>query len=516
MDDKKPSLNATQKDDLDHIYDSLAGDLVTKLPESLIQGQEGQLLEELLDNIVQRSEGYNNFSHGIFFRYEVGEEVKILALSKRAEKAYSILNRPRLMDRKNEEVTSNKNVNEGILDWMRERKKPLIVRLIASETTIYEYATRSRIFRKISDKVDFSIWIKKLLLKNRDKKIFEDYGEPDATVTSAFSLWAPFIFPVQSSSSDTISQAPEIDSQNNRSVNLFMSLSFSKDPIENEDQATLALESLEEINRILGMIKTVSSMFALREYNNQLKEELQGLIEREMLTHGLLTAATLFIGVRHMLVGSAQLLEEELASIFKQYKSEKIKKKDKSLYLEMRISNSLDIAHKIAGITQGLRDFSLNIPRLESEVVDFDSLRTLLDEVIFLLQISPSPEHDIITEVIVSDDFPKRVVLPKGAVQLILFILLQNAKASMDYGKICISLGTSGKDVLFEIKDQGTGIPKNVQKNLFKPFFTTKDPSKHTGLGLYMVKRVVDRLNGSLEYDTELGKGTIFRVIIPQ
>jgi PAS domain S-box-containing protein len=66
---------------------------------------------------------------------------------------------------------------------------------------------------------------------------------------------------------------------------------------------------------------------------------------------------------------------------------------------------------------------------------------------------------------------------------------------------------------VFSVSDTGKGIPPEMMDNLFKPFKTTK--SKGTGLGLAIVKRIVNTLGGTVEVESDLGKGTKFRIKVP-
>ena len=68
---------------------------------------------------------------------------------------------------------------------------------------------------------------------------------------------------------------------------------------------------------------------------------------------------------------------------------------------------------------------------------------------------------------------------------------------------------------MIEVVDSGEGIPKDNLPNLFEPFFTTKRDSKGTGLGLSVSRMVVDNHGGSLLIDSELGKGTDAKIILP-
>jgi signal transduction histidine kinase len=67
--------------------------------------------------------------------------------------------------------------------------------------------------------------------------------------------------------------------------------------------------------------------------------------------------------------------------------------------------------------------------------------------------------------------------------------------------------------VVLEVRDTGKGIPPEVQKRLFDPFFTTKEEG--TGLGLSIAARIVEQQGGTLQYKTELNRGTNFAIVLP-
>ncbi len=74
----------------------------------------------------------------------------------------------------------------------------------------------------------------------------------------------------------------------------------------------------------------------------------------------------------------------------------------------------------------------------------------------------------------------------------------------------------SGDFVLVEVEDTGTGIAPDVLKKIFEPFFTTKEVGKGTGLGLSMVYGIIKQTGGYIFCDSEVGKGTVFRIFLPR
>jgi ligand-binding sensor domain-containing protein/signal transduction histidine kinase len=95
--------------------------------------------------------------------------------------------------------------------------------------------------------------------------------------------------------------------------------------------------------------------------------------------------------------------------------------------------------------------------------------------------------------------------------QVVMNLCLNACHAMPDGGKLSISLSRSiDKEIILEIEDTGTGIKRENLKKIFDPMFTTKEQGKGTGLGLFVVKQVVDEYKGKIEVRSEPGKGTTF------
>ncbi len=73
--------------------------------------------------------------------------------------------------------------------------------------------------------------------------------------------------------------------------------------------------------------------------------------------------------------------------------------------------------------------------------------------------------------------------------------------------------GKPTEAVMLEVQDDGPGVPPEVQERLFDPFYSTKPEG--SGLGLSIAQRIMDKHGGALEFETEVGKGALFRIILP-
>ena len=118
---------------------------------------------------------------------------------------------------------------------------------------------------------------------------------------------------------------------------------------------------------------------------------------------------------------------------------------------------------------------------------------------------------------------PARDVTVQGdphQLKQVLLNLIRNAAESIEgHGKITLSVDTKSAALgrypaaFIEVRDTGKGIPAEVQKRLFDPFYTTKPAG--TGLGLSIAARIVEQHGGTLRYQTEVGRGTTFGILLP-
>ena len=128
--------------------------------------------------------------------------------------------------------------------------------------------------------------------------------------------------------------------------------------------------------------------------------------------------------------------------------------------------------------------------------------------------------HRIRLETRLQDDLPVIEGHPQQLQQVFLNLLNNAADAMPEGGTIRVETradgSASGKpEVVAAIADSGTGISPEEQKRIFEPFFSTKDLRRGTGLGLSIAARIVRQHEGTIEIDSEPGRGSTFRVRLP-
>jgi signal transduction histidine kinase len=99
-------------------------------------------------------------------------------------------------------------------------------------------------------------------------------------------------------------------------------------------------------------------------------------------------------------------------------------------------------------------------------------------------------------------------------IQQVLVNLIKNAMQAMTKGgTLSLQTGEGGDGVWVSVSDNGAGIPPDQLNRIFEPFYTTR--KKGSGLGLMIVQRIVSAHGGRIELESEVGRGTTFRIWLP-
>lgn len=120
-------------------------------------------------------------------------------------------------------------------------------------------------------------------------------------------------------------------------------------------------------------------------------------------------------------------------------------------------------------------------------------------------------------EVHVNESF--RIKTDESRLRIILNNLIANAFKYQDFSKpkpfLRIRVATHDNKNLIQIEDNGIGIKSEYQTKIFEMFFRATDISTGSGLGLYIAKEAVDKLEGQISFESEFGKGSIFTITLP-
>jgi len=100
-------------------------------------------------------------------------------------------------------------------------------------------------------------------------------------------------------------------------------------------------------------------------------------------------------------------------------------------------------------------------------------------------------------------------------IQVLINLVTNSLHAMTEGGRLRLTLDRDGSRVCLGVSDTGHGMPEEIRSKVFEPFFTTKDFGKGTGLGLTVVKGIVEEHGGTIAVESVIGKGSTFWVRLP-
>jgi len=260
----------------------------------------------------------------------------------------------------------------------------------------------------------------------------------------------------------------------------------------NAKRVQISLDFIQEQGTAIGALLTLRDAESAR----QIEDEIE--MSRRMSASGRITR-----GVAHevknpinAIVLHLQLLQNKLHGI------------DPDTRRHMDIIDSE--IHRLDRVVQTLVEFTR--PRdLHLEQTD---LRRILDDVITLA--TPDAEQRGVTMV---RSFPNEAMRVKIDADFIktamLNVVLNGIQAMPDGGALAVALRREGEIAVTEIEDQGGGIPHDAQDKIFELYFTTKKDSGGGGIGLAQTYQVMQWHYGSVDFESMVGQGTIFRLRLP-
>jgi len=164
---------------------------------------------------------------------------------------------------------------------------------------------------------------------------------------------------------------------------------------------------------------------------------------------------------------------------------------------------------RFVNMTQEILDFSRGVSASNIEEVDFGPV---MEGVLAFIEKDLTKANVKLERKL---NFSGKVKLDQDKIIRVFYNLASNARDAMPNGGT-LTVSTEGVEggAKIEFTDTGTGMPEEVKRKIFEPFVTYG--KKHgTGLGMAIVKKVIDDHKGKIEIDSELGKGTTIRLLLP-
>lgn len=292
--------------------------------------------------------------------------------------------------------------------------------------------------------------------------------------------------------------------------------------------------SEEELRQHAEELKAINE--SLESANQEIKVAQTQMVQSEKLASlGQMTA-----GVAHeinnpinFISGGIQTLEvimEEIAMVMDKYdelsetKPEDIPKvlqeiselKQQLAYAESREDAMIlmgDIKNGVrrtTNIIKGLNTFA----RQDSEKSRMADIHECIESTLVVLSSKYNDRIEVskhwATELQQIECFP-------GQLNQVFLNIINNALDAMDgHGNLYISTHNLDKSVEIHIADTGSGMTDKVKNKIFDPFFTTKEVGKGTGLGMSISYGIIEKHHGSIQVESELGKGTTFIITLPK
>src|SRR5690606_8102904 len=134
-----------------------------------------------------------------------------------------------------------------------------------------------------------------------------------------------------------------------------------------------------------------------------------------------------------------------------------------------------------------------------------------------LMAVKPIASKGKVTLQLIPPDHPLQVIGDKSALQQVFINLINNAvKFSPQGGTVKVNISANAEKVRVAIVDSGVGIPEQAIPHLFERFYRAKNVTiaeiPGSGIGLYIVKSILDELGGTIHVESALNQGTTFLV----
>ncbi len=266
----------------------------------------------------------------------------------------------------------------------------------------------------------------------------------------------------------------------------------------------------DDLDILLPLARTLGISVSNAQLFDELAKTQAEAAQREKLA----VIGTLSAGINHEICNPLGIVKTQCEAFLLDLEDGLMKDKPPQEVMERAatiMKGSLKQIDRATAITQKLSNFAKPIKEPTSQPV---SVSNEVEEVLALVG------HDLKLEKIevhkeIPEDLPP-IVVDRRQLQEVLFNLVRNAgQAIVPPGTVWVRARQLEGSVRIEIEDTGSGIPPDKLEKIYDPFFTTKEPGKGTGLGLFIVRQIIERNKGRISVESTVGKGTTFFLDFP-
>lgn len=235
-------------------------------------------------------------------------------------------------------------------------------------------------------------------------------------------------------------------------------------------------------------------------------------------TQAQLIQAGKLAGIGQLAAGIAHEINNPLSGVLgyakrlmKKAEDEELRKVPAFEVFPKEIKLIVDSALRCKRIIEGLLKFS--------RTSDTESMNVNVNEVIeesLVLFGNQLSSHNVELNKILNPNIPTIRANHTQIQQVFTDIIINALQAMPQGGKLTIvTRPINSATIEIEFTDTGEGIPKENLTKIFEPFFTTREPGKGTGLGLYMIYRILQNHHGRIDVKSEVGEGATFIITLP-
>lgn len=307
---------------------------------------------------------------------------------------------------------------------------------------------------------------------------------------------------------------------NNESIGIIKPFNRNFSPLEisNQNLYSIVHKTSEEFYNLIDNLENIviQRTEELKTLNNNLEIKIENAVAKEKNQSAMLHQQSKLASMGELLEDIAHQWRQPLASISLQIANIQIK-------IKLGQKNELNFEEIAEKLNKSISFLSDTIETFRNFLNSSDK-----DKSLFNIKATINNTISIIREILISSDIKIEVQSDeniiyngfKNDLEHIIMNLINNARDAFVLNKIenCsikIKVYHQHSNLIIAVTDNAGGIDRKIIKKIFEPYFTTKHKSKGTGLGLYLIKQLLKKVDGDIEIISSLNEKTTFIIKLP-